>query len=132
MNIGQAAKASGVPAKMIRYYETIGLVPPARRLKNGYRDYDATDVHRLRFVRCARDVGLSLERVGELLRLWSDRKRSSSEIKAAALANVAELEARAANLADMIKTMRRLARTSEQQARQRATPSSPAKRARRP
>jgi Cu(I)-responsive transcriptional regulator len=132
MNIGQAAEASGLPAKMIRYYETIGLVPPARRLKNGYRDYDATAVHRLRFVRCARDVGLSLEKVSELLSLWSDRKRSRSEVKAAALANVAELEDRAADLADMIETMRRLARASEQRGRQRATPSSPAKRARRP
>jgi DNA-binding transcriptional MerR regulator len=80
MNVDQAAKAPGLPAKMIRYYETIGLVPPARRLKNGHRDYDATAVHRLRFVRCARDVGLSLKKVSELLSLWSDRKRSCSEV----------------------------------------------------
>ena len=129
MNIAQAATASGIPAKMIRYYETIGLVPRARRLKNGYRDYDATDVHRLRFVRCARDVGLSLERVSELLRLWSDRKRSRSEIKAAALASVAELEARAADVADMIRTLRRVAHPSKLPRRQPATRPARAKRA---
>jgi len=122
MNIGQAAKASGVPAKMIRHYETIGLVPPARRLKNGYRDYDAADVHRLRFVRCARDVGLSIETASELLRLWSDRKRSRFEVKAVALAYIAELEARAANVAEMIRTLHRMAETSEGPGVQPATP----------
>jgi Cu(I)-responsive transcriptional regulator len=109
MNIGQAAKASGIPAKMIRYYESIGLVPLAGRLENGYRDYGATDVHRLRFIRTARHVGFSLKRVSELLRLWSDRKRSSSDVKALALAHIAELEARRTELADMVETLRDLA-----------------------
>ena len=129
MNIAQAATASRIPAKKIRYYETIGLVPRARRLKNGYRDYDAKDVHRLRFVRCALHVGLSLERVSELLHLWSDRKRSRSEVKAAALASVAELEARAADVADMIRTLRRVAHPSKRPRRQPATRPARAKRA---
>ena len=113
MKIGQAAKASGVPAKMIRYYEHIGLVPPAGRLKSGYRDYDATDVHRLRFIRTARHLGYSLKRVGELLHLWSDRKCSSSKVKAMALVHVAELETRATELADMVKSLRQLVRNCD-------------------
>ena len=117
MKIGQAAKASGVPAKMIRYYEHIGLVPPAGRLKSGYRDYGAADVHRLRFIRTARHLGYSLKRVRELLHLWSDRKRSSSQVKAMALAHVAELETRASELADMVKSLRQLVRNCDGQCR---------------
>lgn len=109
MRIGQAAKASGVPAKMIRYYEHIGLVPRAGRLKNEYRDYDEADVDRLRFIRTARHLGYSLTRVRELLHLWSDRSRSGSHVRAIALAHVAELETRASELADMVKTLRQLA-----------------------
>jgi len=102
MNIGQAAKASGIAAKIIRYYERIGLVPQATRLENGYRAYGTTDVHRLRFVRCARHAGFSLEKVRELLGLWSDHKRSRSDIKAMASACIAELENRATDLADAV------------------------------
>lgn len=113
MNIGQAAKASGIPAKMIRYYERIGLVAPARRLKNGYRDYDAADVHRLRFVRSARQLGFPLTRVSEMLSLWSDRKRRRAQVKALALAQIAELEARANELTQMIEILRGLSRNPE-------------------
>ena len=110
MNISGAAKASGISAKMIRYYEAIGLAPKADRTAGGYRDYSMRDVHRLRFIRRARDLGFSLERVRELLELWSDRDRHSSDVKRVALAHVRELEARATELTAMIKTLRALAR----------------------
>ena len=110
MNIGGAAKASGISAKMIRYYELIGLAPTADRTTGGYRDYSMRDVHRLRFIRRSRDLGFSLARVRDLLKLWSDRDRHSADVKAVALAHVRELEARASELQAMIKTLRTLAR----------------------
>jgi Cu(I)-responsive transcriptional regulator len=109
MNIGQAAEASGLSAKAIRYYERIGLLPQAGRTNGGYRDYGPDDIHRLRFVRRARDLGFSFERVRELLRLWSDQKRSRAKVKALALAHIGELEARAAVLKGLIRTLRHLA-----------------------
>jgi MerR family transcriptional regulator, copper efflux regulator len=108
MNIGEAAQASGVSAKMIRYYESIGLAPQPTRRASGYRAYDQADVQRLRFIRRARDLGFSLDRVRELLTLWSDRDRHSADVKALALTHIAELEARAAELRSMIKTLRSL------------------------
>lgn len=113
MNIGQASKASGISAKMIRYYESIGLVPKAGRTVGGYRDYGDADVHRLLFIRRARDLGFSFERVRELLKLWSDQKRSSANVKALALAHIDELEVRATDLRQMIKTLRHLAEACE-------------------
>ena len=113
VNIGQAAKASGISAKMIRYYESIGLVPKAGRTVGGYRDYGDADVHRLLFIRRARDLGFSFERVRELLKLWSDQKRSSANVKALALAHIDELEKRATDLRQMIKTLRHLAEACE-------------------
>jgi Cu(I)-responsive transcriptional regulator len=109
MNIGQASLASGISAKMIRYYEGIGLVPAAGRSNGGYREYGPDDVHRLRFIRRARDLGFSFERVRELLKLWSDQKRSSAKVKALALAHIGELEARAKELRELIRTLRHLA-----------------------
>src|SRR3954470_14574821 len=93
MNIGQATKASGVSAKMIRYYEATGLLPPADRRASGYRDYSETDVHRLRFLRRARDLGFSIATIRELLSLWSDHRRSNADVRAVALSHVANLEA---------------------------------------
>lgn len=113
MNIGDAAKASGVSAKMIRYYESIELAPQPRRSASGYRTYDEPDVQRLRFIRRARDLGFSLERVRNLLQLWSDRERHSADVKTLALAHVGELEARAAELEGMITTLRNLAQACE-------------------
>jgi len=109
VNIGQAAQASGITAKMIRYYESIGLFPQAGRTANGYRDYETADVQRLRFIRRARDLGFSLRRIRELLELWSDQGRHSADVKSLALAHIAELEARAAELKGMMKILRALA-----------------------
>lgn len=111
MNIGQAARQSGVSAKMIRYYESIGLLPEASRKDSGYRDYDAMDVHRLAFVRRARDLGFSIERIRALLLLWSDRGQGNADVRAIANAHIAELQEQAEKLEAMIATLRQLVRS---------------------
>ena len=110
MNIGQVAERSGVTAKMIRYYEEIRLLPKPERRDSGYRSYEERDVHRLRFVRRARDFGFPVERIRELLRLWSDRKRPSAEVKRIALAHVADLDAKIAQLTALRDSLGHLAR----------------------
>ena len=110
MNIGEASARSGVSAKMIRYYEGIGLLPAPDRRESGYRLYDETDVHRLRFVRRARDFGFPVERIRELLRLWNDRKRPSAEVKKIAEAHVAELDKKIAELTALRDSMKDLAK----------------------
>ena len=109
MNIGQASKASGISAKMIRYYESITLLPIASRTQSGYREYTDADVHRLQFVRRARDLGFSFVKVRALLRLWGDRRRSSANVKALALDHIGELEAQVRDLKRMIGTLKHLA-----------------------
>ena len=109
MRIGEAAEASGVSAKMIRHYEAVGLLPAAARRESGYRDYGAADIHALRFIRRARDLGFSLAEIAGLLALWGDRDRASAEVKRLALAHVAALEAKARDLSAMAATLRHLA-----------------------
>lgn len=109
MNIGQAAAASGVNAKMIRYYESIGLIRPAGRTASGYRVYADSDVATLRFIRRARDLNFSIEKIQELLALWRDRERASADVKRVALEHVDLLEARMRELQEMATTLRHLA-----------------------
>ncbi len=109
MTIGQAAAASGVSAKMIRYYESIGLLRPADRSDSGYRHYEEADVHTLRFVRRARDLGFAVAEIADLLALWQDRDRASAQVKNLALAHVAGLERKIADLKAMVATLSTLA-----------------------
>jgi len=109
MNIGEASSATGVSAKMIRYYETIGLIRAAARTEAGYRVYGDEDVHTLRFIRSARDLGFSVEQIEELLALWRDRSRASANVKAVALRHIEELEQKARELHNMAATLRHLA-----------------------
>ena len=109
MNIGQASRATGVSTKMIRYYEDTGLIPRAARRDSGYRDYGDADVHRLRFIRRARDLGFSVEQIGELLALWSDRQRASADVKTLALDHVARLRIKLLEVQQMIDTLESLA-----------------------
>jgi Cu(I)-responsive transcriptional regulator len=109
MNIGEAAKASGVSAKMIRHYETVGLFPEPNRTDSGYRQYSDKDVHTLRFIRQARDLGFPLEQIGELLALWQNRKRPSRQVKALAEAHIKELEQKLQDIQAMKTTLEHLA-----------------------
>ena len=109
MNIGQASRASGVSAKMIRYYEDSGLIGPVARSDSGYRVYGPRDIHTLGFIKRSRDMGFSVERIGELLQLWRDRTRHSADVKRMALEHVAVLQQRIAELQDMVQTVQVLA-----------------------
>lgn len=108
MNIGEAASASRVSAKMIRYYEELALLPAARRTESGYRQYEPNDVHTLRFIRHSRDLGFSLAEIGELLSLWHNRRRPSRSVKALAVAHIKELEQKATQLLAMKLVLERL------------------------
>jgi len=109
MNIGRASKLSGVSTKMIRYYEQTGLIPKAARHNSGYRDYDDADVHRLRFIRRSRDLGFTVEQIGGLLDLWSDRSRASADVKSFALEHVERLKEKMAEIEAMVRTLESLA-----------------------
>ena len=109
MNIGRASAESGISAKMIRYYESIGLIPAASRSDGGYREYSDNDVHTLRFIRRARDLGFTVEQMVELLALCRDRKRASADVKRIALKHVEELERKARELREMSGTLKHLA-----------------------
>ena len=107
--IGEAAERSGMPAKTIRYYEEIGLIGPATRAENGYRSYDDTDVHTLRFVKRARGLGFSIRDCQELLSMYRDRNRASADVKALATARIEEIDRKMAELAGMRSTLATLA-----------------------
>ena len=93
LNIGEAADASGVSAKMIRHYEEQGFIPKAKRTLAGYRMYADSDVHRLRFIRRARDLGFSLKEIKQLLGLWGNRRRASADVKKLAMDTEAAITA---------------------------------------
>ncbi|MFT0173835.1 Cu(I)-responsive transcriptional regulator [Paraburkholderia mimosarum] len=109
MNIGEAARESGVTAKMIRYYESVGLLAPKARTASGYRVYGREEVHSLRFIRQARRLGFLVDDIRRLLALWQDRSRASAEVKSIALDHVAELDQRIAELSQMRDTLAHLA-----------------------
>ena len=109
MNIGAASKASGVSQRMIRHYEKIGLIPAPLRRDSGYRDYAAADVHRLRFIANARDLGFPIEDIRGLLGLWSNNQRASAEVKALAIARAEELGRKAEALQALRRTLLELA-----------------------
>ncbi|MCT8989208.1 Cu(I)-responsive transcriptional regulator [Chelativorans sp. SCAU2101] len=107
MNIGAVARASGLPAKTIRYYEEIGLLKP-ERAENGYRDYSAEDVHRLRFLQRARSLGFTVEQCRQLLSLYGDASRESADVKAIAEAKLREVNRKIAELMSLHDTLVRL------------------------
>jgi MerR family copper efflux transcriptional regulator len=108
MNIGQASRATGVSAKMIRYYEEIGLLRPANRTDANYRQYAASEINELRFVKRGRSLGFSMAEIAQLLALWRNRDRPSREVKAIADRHVADLDARIAEMQAMADTLRHL------------------------
>jgi Cu(I)-responsive transcriptional regulator len=109
VTIAQASAITGISAKMIRHYESIGLIAAPLRTENRYRHYSDSDLHDLGFIRRSRDLGFSFEDIRQLLSLWRDRGRSSAEVKAIALRHIAELDQKAAALAAMSRTLKRLA-----------------------
>ena len=117
MNIGEAAAASQVSAKMIRHYESIGVIPKAGRSEGGYRVYTASDVHTLGFVRRARDLGFSMQEIKKLVGLWRNKSRASAEVKSLALEHVKALEHKITELEAMAKSLRQLARSCNGDAR---------------
>jgi len=109
-NIGEAAEASGVSAKMIRHYEEIGLIPKVKRAESGYRKYSGNEIHELRFVRQARNLGFSTKQIDTLLKLWRDHRRPSAKVKQLALEHVRELEEKIEEMRAMKATLEHLAK----------------------
>lgn len=108
MNIGEASRHSGVTAKMIRHYETLGLIRPATRTLAGYRVYDEKEVHTLRFIRRARDLGFSMKEIQHLLALWQDRRRASGDVRRIARAHMGELDKKIEELQSMRRALEAL------------------------
>ena len=108
-NIGEAAARSGVSAKMIRHYESLSLLPKVGRTASGYRQYGPREVHTLRFVRRARELGFSMVEIAALLKLWQNRRRASADVKRIALTHVADLDRRMSEMAAMKRTLESLA-----------------------
>ena len=108
VNIGAAARASGVSAKMVRHYEALGLLGAVARTDSGYRQYTPADIHTLRFIKRSRELGFSMAEIAELVGLWHDRERASADVKRIAQRHVGELEQRIAALQDMRRTLDQL------------------------
>jgi len=109
LTIGQAARASGVSAKMIRYYESLGLMPRAARTGSNYRTFGPRELHELRFIRRARELGFSTGQIEALLGLWRDKRRSAGKVKALAQTHVAELEGKVRELESIVAALKHLA-----------------------
>jgi Cu(I)-responsive transcriptional regulator len=107
-NIGEAAKRSGVSAKMIRHYESLGLLKAAKRTDSGYRLYDEPDVHTLRFIRRARDLGFSIKEIQQLVGLWQNRRRASADVRRIAQSHITALDMKIAELQSMRRTLEQL------------------------
>lgn len=110
MTIGDAAKASGINSKLIRHYESIGVIPKAIRTESGYRHYSENDVHILKFVRRAKELGFSMKDIKQLVSLWKSKTRSSYQVKSIALKHIAELEKKLTEVEGMLKTLRHLSK----------------------
>lgn len=108
VNIGDAARLSGVSAKMVRHYESLGLLPRVARTDSGYRQYSENEVHTLRFIRRARDLGFSMEEIGELVSLWQNRRRASASVRRIAQKHADELAQRIAAMQEMQRTLQHL------------------------
>lgn len=113
MNIGQAAIQSGVNARLIRHYESIGLIPKAGRSEGGYRVYSENEIHILIFVRRARSLGFSMKEIKKLIDLWRNRNRNSAEVKALTHTHIQDLDKKIRELEDMRKTLMHLSRTCQ-------------------
>ena len=107
-NVGEAARLSNVSAKMVRHYEALGLLPAVARTDAGYRQYTDKEVHTLRFIRRARDLGFSMAEIAELLKLWQNRRRTSASVKRIASEHISALDAKMAEMAAMRKTLQQL------------------------
>lgn len=107
-NIGEAARRSGVSAKMVRHYESLGLLPSIHRTDAGYRQYTDKEVHSLRFIKRSRDLGFSMGEIEELLKLWQNRRRSSADVRRVAARHVADLDQRIAEMESMRRTLQHL------------------------
>lgn len=108
MNIGEASAKAGVTPKMVRHYESLGLLPKVHRTESGYRVYGESEVHTLRFIKRSRDLGFSIPEIAELLKLWQDRKRPSANVKKVASAHLAELDRKIKEMESMRKTLQHL------------------------
>ena len=113
VNIGDAARASGVSTKMVRHYESLGLLGAVARTDSGYRQYSAADIHTLRFIKRARDLGFSMAEIGNLVGLWHDQARASSEVKRVAQQHLIELEKRIQAMQDMRRTLQKLVQSCQ-------------------
>jgi Cu(I)-responsive transcriptional regulator len=108
VNIGEAARLSGVSAKMVRHYESLGLLPKVTRTDSGYRQYSEAEVHTLRFIKRARDLGFSMEEIDELVGLWQNRRRASANVRRIAQKHAGELAQRIAQMQEMQRTLQHL------------------------